>query len=140
MQPFLFLTGFLLFTNPHTVNVTVSSSSEQAGEIRLAVYADEVGFKQQQAVTSVIRPYNEAATVDLEIALPQAGTYVLAAFHDLNGNGKLDRNFFGIPTEPYGFSRPPVSKWEEPRFDDVATTFSGNKVSTRLELKHWKEY
>ena len=32
------------------------------------------------------------------------GAYAVAAFHDENGNGKLDRNLLGLPTEPYAFS------------------------------------
>ncbi|MFT5999466.1 MAG: hypothetical protein ACI81P_001924 [Neolewinella sp.] len=139
MQLFLFLTGLLLFPGPQTVSVTVNSTSAEAGEIRLAVYANEADFKKQRAVTSAIK-HSTGTSVGLEVALPKAGTYVLAAFHDVNGNGKLDRNLFGIPTEPYGFSRPPASKWEEPKFADIASTFSKNKAAARMELKLWKEY
>jgi uncharacterized protein (DUF2141 family) len=32
------------------------------------------------------------------------GQYAIILFHDENGNGKLDRNALGVPTEPYGFS------------------------------------
>ena len=39
----------------------------------------------------------------IEINLP-AGRYAVAAFHDENGNEKLDRAWSGMPQEPYGFS------------------------------------
>ncbi len=32
------------------------------------------------------------------------GDYSLAIYHDRNDNGRLDRNFLGLPREPYGFS------------------------------------
>lgn len=32
------------------------------------------------------------------------GRYAIAAYHDLNGNGRLDKQTFGLPAEPYGFS------------------------------------
>jgi len=32
------------------------------------------------------------------------GTYAVAVFQDLNGNGRLDRTPLGLPLEPYGFS------------------------------------
>ena len=32
------------------------------------------------------------------------GDYALVVYHDENGNGRLDRNFIGIPREPLGFS------------------------------------
>jgi uncharacterized protein (DUF2141 family) len=32
------------------------------------------------------------------------GDYGIAAFHDENSNGKMDKNLLGIPKETYGFS------------------------------------
>jgi uncharacterized protein (DUF2141 family) len=32
------------------------------------------------------------------------GTYALLVYHDENRNGRVDRNFIGIPKEPLGFS------------------------------------
>ena len=32
------------------------------------------------------------------------GEYALMVYHDENENGRLDKNFIGIPTEPLGFS------------------------------------
>ncbi len=32
------------------------------------------------------------------------GNYAIRSFHDEDGNGELNTNFFGIPTEAYGFS------------------------------------
>lgn len=32
------------------------------------------------------------------------GKYAVTAFHDENGNGKLDHNFLHMPAEPLGFS------------------------------------
>ena len=49
------------------------------------------------------------------------GSYAIAAYHDENGNGRLDRNGVGIPTEPYGFSND-VGRVAPP-------TFAGARVS-----------
>lgn len=43
-------------------------------------------------------------TVEMRLRNVKPGTYSIAVFHDRNGNGKLDRNFIGLPSEPYGFS------------------------------------
>ena len=32
------------------------------------------------------------------------GDYALRAFHDVNGDGEMNANPFGMPTEPFGFS------------------------------------
>jgi uncharacterized protein (DUF2141 family) len=45
-----------------------------------------------------------AGTVEFRIPNVRPGSYAIAIFHDLNGDGKLDRNLLGLPNEPYGFS------------------------------------
>lgn len=139
MPLLVFLVGLFFASEPHTLHVTVSSSSPEGGPIRLAVYASEADFVNKRALASAVSLRADAAA-GMQLALPFPGTYVLAAFHDLNNNGELDRNFFGIPTEPYGFSKAPESKWAEPVFAEVATTFDGKLAEARLELKWWKEY
>lgn len=49
------------------------------------------------------------------------GLYVLVVFHDINSNGQLDRNLFGIPTEPVGFSNAYRPKGS-PTFHKAAVT------------------
>lgn len=51
----------------------------------------------------------------------QPGIYAVAVVHDENGNGRLDKNFLGLPTEGYGVSNNRTyaassPKWEESRF------------------------
>jgi uncharacterized protein (DUF2141 family) len=54
-------------------------------------------------------PYRDRAaarqgTVEFRVRNVKPGRYSIAIFHDLNGNGVLDRTFIGLPSEPYGFS------------------------------------
>jgi uncharacterized protein (DUF2141 family) len=44
-----------------------------------------------------------AGTVEMRISNVRPGRYAIAVYHDVNGNGTLDR-VVGIPREPYGFS------------------------------------
>lgn len=49
------------------------------------------------------------------------GDYALRAFHDVNGDGQMNANPFGMPTEPFGFSNNAVgnmgpASWERARF------------------------
>ena len=140
MQVFAIITAlFLLIPAPQTISVTVNSTRAEGGEVRLAVYANAADFAAKREVASAVRP-RKVGAVAFDLSLPKAGTYVIAAFHDLNGNGKLDRNMFGIPTEPYGFSREPTSKWKAPVFGEVASQFDGGMARADLRLKLWKEY
>lgn len=48
----------------------------------------------------------------------EAGSYAVAAFHDINGNEKLDRKWSGFPAEPYGFSNNVRGTMGPPDFED----------------------
>jgi uncharacterized protein (DUF2141 family)/uncharacterized membrane protein len=48
-----------------------------------------------------------------------AGKYALQMFHDENGNGQMERNFLGLPTEGYGFSNNAKATFGPPPFDKL---------------------
>jgi uncharacterized protein (DUF2141 family) len=54
----------------------------------------------------------------------EPGRYAIIAIHDENANGRLDKNFFGVPTEPYGFSNDAQAFLGPPSFADAAILVS----------------
>lgn len=66
-------------------------------------------------------------------ALPD-GEYAISAFHDENGNGKLDANLVGLPIERYGFSRDAAGKMGPPSFDDAKVVVRGADQSIVVNL------
>jgi uncharacterized protein (DUF2141 family) len=48
------------------------------------------------------------------------GRYAIIVVGDENGNGMLDKSFFGVPTEPYGFSNKAEGFLGPPSFDEAA--------------------
>jgi len=78
------------------------------GAVMLAVYNSEAaydnsGTASETATRTVKLEIKDGAAVTTLADLP-AGQYAIKAFHDLNGDAKLNTNLFGIPTEPVGFS------------------------------------
>ena len=70
--------------------------------ISLAGSAEAWDGKVQPAARSRITLGGAAASATFTGLKP--GLYAIRAFHDLNGDGKLNANPFGMPTEPYAFS------------------------------------
>lgn len=62
------------------------------------------------------------------------GTYALAVFHDRNNNGDIDLNWFGAPTEPYGFSNNARGIFNEPDLTDQLFKFSSTERVQRIHL------
>ena len=53
------------------------------------------------------------------------GEYAISLFVDSNGNKKLDKNFFGIPKEQYGFSNNVMGRMSPPTFDQAKFMIEG---------------
>ena len=59
-----------------------------------------------------------------------AGTYAIKAFHDVNGDGKMNANPFGIPIEPVAFSNNAPARMGPPRWESARLTIEGATVQT----------
>ena len=123
---------------PQSVTLQVTSTAEDSALLHVAVFRNARDFADDVSVAGVTEPMS-GSRVAVEVELPGAGAYVFAAFHDLNDNGQLDRNVFGVPTEPYGFTKEPPSKWRAPSFEEVATDVEGGTTAS-ISLKRWNEY
>jgi uncharacterized protein (DUF2141 family)/uncharacterized membrane protein len=100
------LTGFKDATGAARVALATSSQFLADGALRAA----SVAIKDGRAVAVFERvPY---------------GSYAVQAYQDRNGNGTLDRNFLGIPSEPYGFSNGARRATGPPRYADAAFTLA----------------
>ena len=63
-----------------------------------------------------------------------SGRYAAVALHDENGNGKLDKNFLGVPAEPYGFSNNVQGFLSPPSFDEAAMVVGDGNKAIRIAL------
>jgi uncharacterized protein (DUF2141 family) len=65
-----------------------------------------------------------------------AGTYAVACFHDENKNGKLDKNFIGVPTEGTVASNNAKGSMGPPSFEDAKFTFAPKPTELRLTMNY----
>ena len=106
-----------------TIEVTGARSDQ--GTVSAALYASaETWLKQPLRGERVAAG---ARTLLVFRDLP-AGTYALAVFHDENGNGKMDTNPVGMPTEAYGFSRDARGNFGPPKFDAAAVSVNADQT------------
>ncbi|GBD88288.1 hypothetical protein BMS3Abin03_02223 [bacterium BMS3Abin03] len=62
------------------------------------------------------------------------GEYAIKVYHDENSNGKLDKNFLGIPTEDYGFSNNASGTFGPADYDDAKFLFNKNKMTIGITI------
>lgn len=133
----LLLTNFYYTDNQGKLLIEISNIKTAKGKIWVGVYdKPEHYFEQDKAIIKAIEVSKTGKTY-LTIHQLRYGTYAFALFHDLNNNGKLDQNIFGVPTEPYAFSRLPKSKWRLPKFEEVKFYFRRNNQLVKTPLQRW---
>ena len=113
------------------IELNLSNQQSSAGKIYVAIYNSEqsFGIPEKAYFTDIFlakKPF--MASIELK-----SGSYAIAVYQDINNNGKLDKNWVGIPTEPYGFSKDPVIRFGPPLYEDCQLHLEGKKnISIRL--------
>ena len=112
--------------------VNVSGIKAGEGDVRVGVFDAEEAFPNGTGITGV-ELAADAETMRIEVTGLSPGRYAISVMQDLNGNKKLDTNFFGSPKEPYGFS----GKWKSGRasFEDalIELVSGGSEISIRMK-------
>ena len=102
----------------------------RTGDVMVALFDSEAGYNSNRPVARTRVSASGSAVAVFE-NLP-AGDYAMKSFHDVDGDGEMDTNPFGMPTEPYAFSNNAVgnmgpASWSRARFEvsgDAAQTIS----------------
>ena len=115
-----------------TLRLSVETKSD-TGHVLAAIYASPESFEQDDMLIGVAGPAKPGLT-QLDINGLDPGIYGVAVFQDLNGNEKLDKNLFGAPTEPFGFSNNPVIGFKAPEFAEFQFEFAGKPREIRVTL------
>ncbi len=74
----------------------------------------------------------ETASITFSGLVP--GRYAVRAFHDLDGDGKLGVNPFGVPTEPYAFSNDARGSMGPPTWEAAAFVLKDGQNSQTIEI------
>jgi uncharacterized protein (DUF2141 family) len=120
------------------LSVEIHGITSNEGRVFIALFNSPASYKANQAllgqqVDAVKRGDSETITVTFPNLAP--GQYALQSFYDLNGDGKLGRNLFGVPTEPYGFSNRAVASFGPPSFEAASIAITDAPTTTHIDLK-----
>lgn len=119
-----------------TLTVTAVGLTSREGSVALALFDSADDFKKRSDAVAAERilPTPEGSVTWRIDGLPP-GRYALAAYHDLNDNGELDRPALGPPSEPYGFSNGARGTFGPPSFDEAAVEIGPGALTLEVELR-----
>ncbi|PZO05664.1 MAG: hypothetical protein DCF29_07600 [Alphaproteobacteria bacterium] len=102
-------------------DLTLSLTTEASGgKIAIAVYRDAESLRRNTGAVRTATVDRTGPVTTTTLTELEPGRYVVAVFHDTDGNGRLSTWPVGLPKEAYGFSRNARGRFGPPSFDSAA--------------------
>ena len=113
---------------PTTITLDFDTAAT-TGKVMVVLYNSEAAYSGgapvAQAMVDVGAGQHSATFADLP-----AGDYAAKSFHDVDGDGKMNTNPFGMPTEPFAFSNNARGNMGPARWDAAHFAASGPVTQT----------
>jgi len=108
-------------TSGSRIEIRVTGVPNERGTLMIALFDAPNGFpsdsRSARLRQQVEHPGRDVAVIFDDVP---SGTYAIAVFHDADGNGVLNTNFLGIPTEAWGASNDAKGHFGPPSFASAA--------------------
>ena len=123
----------------HTLSVIVRGARPNEGQVAISLFDNASSFLEtpRELETVVVDAEGQPTFAFSNL---EEGRYAVIATYDRDSDGELDTGFFGIPTEPVGYSNnvrrigPP--RWRDTNFvlrDDMSIIIHVSRVSQQGE-------
>jgi uncharacterized protein (DUF2141 family) len=134
----ILLFSLIFQKNMTQISLEINGLETSKGRVELAIFNSSETFLDEKKyfkhLSMPIESGQKSVVFDLELP---AGEYAFSAFHDENGNGKLDKNWVGIPTEAYGFSNNFKAKWGAPSWEKTRFFIEKGAKSMEIKVEKW---
>ncbi len=133
----LTLTSTMSAASASTLTAEISGLRNRNGQLCFSVFSTSQGFptKGDNAVQNKCVKITNAP-VRVTFSALSLGKYAIAVLHDENNDRQANRNFLGLPTEGFGFSRNPTIVASPPKFADAAVSVSGQNTTAQIQLNY----
>src|SRR5215470_3916412 len=118
------------------LTVTVNGIRNASGSISAGIYTSESSFAKAAEALVLVRIKAPHGTVGFTVHDLPPGKYAVAAYHDENGNGRLDFDPTGVPTEGYGVSNDARNPLAPPEFAKAAFELRDEKKSIAVNIDY----
>lgn len=130
-----------LLVSPHlsaqndSLVIEFTNIKDGTGRIWVGIYTSEADFLDRTKARLEYFDVDRTGTLRVVVDSLEIGReYALGVFQDLDQDHDLNRNWLGLPTEPFGMSAPLRSYFRAPRFEEMAFKLEEGTVS-QIQLK-----
>ena len=118
------------FASDLTVNVEGIEKAQ--GTIMLGLF-DQATYDESGSIEGAnLKVEGDRVTVTFEGLAP--GEYAVKLFHDVNDDGEMNTNPFGMPTEPFAFSNDARGRFGPAKWDAAKFTVSADGTTHTITM------
>lgn len=142
LQLIISVLPFMLAGTPPsgTLHLEVANIQTANGSLRIGIFNKADGFPADQSVfQGLVVPITRTGIVKVSVPNLPFGEYAIAFHQDLDGSGKINTNFLGVPQEPYAFSNNPPAKWRQPKYEQARFNFTTDGQVLNVHLLSWSQ-
>jgi uncharacterized protein (DUF2141 family) len=120
------------------LTVTVTDLRNHRGQLIYGVFTSADGFPtdSHKAVDWQVKPADVDSVVFTAMLPP--GQYGASVLHDENNNGRIDKNFFGVPVEGYGVTNNPKPALRAATFEESRFNLPPEGASLTISVQYFK--
>ncbi len=109
------------------LTIAVSGVKSAEGRIYVALHRAAAGVKFPDMKGAVAGAWSKAQKGGFSVTFAglAPGRYAVNGFHDTDGDGELDTNLLGVPTEGYGFGNGATGSFGPPDFTAASIAVEG---------------
>ena len=116
----IFCINAITSENRANIEISITNFNNDKGYAVVALFKSPKGFPDNTKDAFLIKRVKISSKISsCDFKNIEHGNYAIAVYHDANNNGKLDNNFFGIPTEGLAVSNNIKASWTAPTFEEA---------------------
>ena len=127
------MVSVVMFAQQNTLTVNITGINSIKGNVYVYLYTSEESFPIEISEANSFKKaevVSNSVTVIFENLKP--GIYAVSVYQDIDANGKINKNFLGIPKEPVGVSNNAKGFMGPPKYEDAKFNLNSNKA---IEIK-----
>jgi uncharacterized protein (DUF2141 family) len=139
MLLFLLTAGFLEARQDDgiTVYIKIEGFKSEGGLCRLLLFEGKKGFPDRSENAALMLSGSIQKKSAVFIIKMRPGIYAIAALHDENLNGKMDKTWYGKPVEGFGSSNNPKVGSGPPGFEESSASIDENNNHFNIKMNYF---
>ncbi|NMW22270.1 MAG: DUF2141 domain-containing protein [Chlorobiaceae bacterium] len=124
-------------TQTGSIIVHIKDLRNLEGMLGVSLYASKKGFPDTPEISysTLIKKITRTEDTVVFEKIPY-GTYAISVLHDENSNGKMDKNWLGMPKEGCGISTNPKIGMGGPKFNDSVFTLNAKQMELTIGMRY----